>query len=94
MWPFKPKPVAPLALPPVVTRAIAVNPTEHDALMFARYRIGAILRDREQRKDERREKHGEHDSMTGEAMEYAGKLVKAGLMTAAEMKELMQRLEA
>ena len=91
MWPFKkkiveqPKPVEAA----VVANPIVINPTDEQGLNFAEYRANAIARDREQRT----ERHPEHDSMTSEAMMYAHMLVAAKMWSEAELKKLEERLK-
>ncbi len=76
----------------VIAPPIVVNPTDRKQLDFAEYRSGAILRDRQQREDEGREAHPEHDALTAEARLYANMLVQAGRWTEAKYKEFEVKL--
>lgn len=92
-WRAKPPRPAPApAKAAVGPKPIVVNPAPHDELAYASYRIDAICRDREQRKQERREPHREHHQLTGEALMYAGKLMAAGQWTDDHMTRLRERL--
>jgi hypothetical protein len=76
----------------VLAAPIVVNPTDEEGLKFAEYRADAIARDIEQRKNEERELHPEHDQMVAEAMMYGHMLVQAKKWTLEHIEALKDRV--
>lgn len=68
------------------------NPSRTDEVEFAEYRANAIARDVEQRREDGREQHQQHDQIIGEAMAYAWMLQAAGRWTRNQVIELEKRL--
>lgn len=56
------------------------------------YRFGAILRDRQQRVAEKRERHPEHQRLTGEAVRLGGTLVERGVWTVERFDAAMAEM--
>jgi hypothetical protein len=91
---------APLPDPPPVdpgvfatlARAPTFNPNDEQQVVFAEYRADAIAREIEQRREDGREAHPEHDQIVAEAMSYAWMLVKAGKWTTEHVSALALRL--
>ena len=96
MWPFKPAPPPPEPTPPAAVLVAQVPefiaPPYEPSTAAVEYRFGAIFRDREQRVAEKRDRHPEHDRLTGEAMQLAGMLLQRGQWSQAQVDERLAAL--
>lgn len=84
--------VEPPPMPEPPKPAVNINPTDEHQQVYAEYRADTIARDIEQRREECREPHPEHNQIVAEAMLYAWILVRGGKWTADDIAALQQRL--
>lgn len=74
-----------------IAKAPVLNPNGVEQLGYAAYRLDAIARCVEQRREDG-DLHPEHDDIVAEAMIYGWMLVRAGKWTYEELRVFAQRL--